>query len=172
MCTCQLYISQRKLLLKSAIRSVRKSKNYLSFPQVSSPSRILTWPLGREQPGSSLFYRRACHIRNSFPPCKLLAKTTEASRPGTDIQYPACDNRDGADNLAAEDTKHHYILFKVRHVAEQQIADISHVTKGIFLCDTGSLFPVHLEHVILQGIVNISCYPLTILSNTSLLPEN
>jgi hypothetical protein len=108
------------------------------------PSRILTWPLGREQPGSGLFYRRVCHIRNSFPPCKLLAKTTEAAGPGTDIQYPACDNRDGADNLAADDTIHHYILFMVMHVAEQQITDISHVTRGIFLCDSGSFFPAHL----------------------------
>ena len=111
---------------------------------LNPPSRILTWPLGREQPGSSLFYRRACHIRNSFPPCKLLAKTTEPAGPGTDIQYPACDNRDGADNLAAEDTKHHYILFMVLQVAEQQITDTCHVTQGIFLCDTGTFFPAHL----------------------------
>jgi len=111
---------------------------------LNPPSRILTWPLGREQPGSSLLYRRACHVRNSFPPYKLLAKTTEAAGPGTDIQYPAGDNRDGADNLAAGDTNNHYILFTVLHVAEQQIADISRVTKGIFLCDTGCFFPAHL----------------------------
>jgi hypothetical protein len=78
---------------------------------LSPPSWILTWPFGREQPGSSLFYRRACHNRNSFPPCKLVAKTTEAAWPEADTQYPACDNRDGADNLVADDTSHHYILF-------------------------------------------------------------
>ena len=98
------HISQRKLLSESAIRSIRKSKNHLVLRWVSSemlspPSRILTWPLGRGQPGSSLFYRRACHIRNSFPPCKLLAKNTEAAGPGTDIQYPAGDNRDGAGTI-------------------------------------------------------------------------
>jgi hypothetical protein len=45
-----------------------------------------------------------------FHPANYLQKTTEAAGPGTDIQYPACDNRDGADNLAADDTNHYYIL--------------------------------------------------------------